>query len=115
MDFFMKTSAAFLPKETHHLMAQRTVLRIYELFVRTTYDDFEETSSMGLDVPDNNRTDNPSNTILERIDEFTGAIKQHGMNLLRDTPKHSTQELPVSTLLVWKLAVAHSSRRRKSN
>ena len=96
MDFFMKTSDAFLPKEPSHCAAQSTVLRIYELFVMTTYDNFEDTSSMRLDVPDNNRTDNPSNTILDRIDEFTGATKQHGMNLFRDTPKHFTQELSVS-------------------
>jgi hypothetical protein len=113
MDFFMKTCSAFSLKGPHRLTAQTTILRIYELFVRTTYDDFEETSSMRFDVPDDSRIDNPSNTILDRIDEFTGATKQHGTNLFRDTPKHFTQELSVSTLFVWKLAAAHSSCRRK--
>lgn len=97
------TSAAFPPKEPRHLTAQRTILRIYELFVRTTYDDFEETSSMRLDVRDDNKTDSPSNTILDRIDELARATKQQGTNLLRDATKHLTQELSVRVLFIWKL------------
>src|ERR1700760_3490220 len=99
MDFFMKsTNTAFSSKESYHLTAQSTILRIYELFVRTTYDDFEETSSMRADVRDDNRTDGPPNAILNHIDEFTRATKQHGMDLLRDTSKHFTQELSVRAL-----------------
>ena len=109
------TTAALSSKEPHHLAAQRTILRIYELFVRTTYDDFEETSSMRLDVPDDKRTDSSSNVILNHIDEFTRATKQHGTNLLRDIPKHFTQDLSVRVLFIWKLAVVHSTRRRKSS
>jgi hypothetical protein len=94
------TNAAFSSKESYHLTAQSTILRIYELFVRTTYDGFEETSSIHPNVRDDNRTDGPSNAILNHIYEFTRATKQHGTNLLRDTPKHFTQELSVSGLFV---------------
>ena len=101
MDFFMKSAtAAFPPKESHHLTAESTILCIFELFVRTTYDDFNDTSSMRPNVPDDNRTDSLSNTILNRIDEFMRIINQHGTNLLRDIPKHFPQELSVSTLFI---------------
>jgi len=94
------TTAEFPSKDSHHLAAQSTILRIYELFVRTTYDDFEDTSSMLPSVPDDNTTDSPSNAILNHIDEFTRATKQHGTNLLQDTPTHFTQELSVRTLFI---------------
>ena len=101
MDFFMKsTTAAFLSKESHHLTAQITILRIYELFLRTIYDGFEDTSLMLLSVPDDNSTDSPSDAILNHIDEFTRTTKQHGTNLLRDTPKHFAQELSVRALFI---------------
>jgi hypothetical protein len=101
MDFFMKSTTATFPvKESHHLIAESTILRIYELFVRTTYDDSEETSSMRANVPDDNRTDSPSSTILDRIDEFTRAINQRGVNLLRDIPNHFSQELSVRTRFI---------------
>ncbi len=90
---------AFLPSKPQHLMAESTILRIYELFVRTRYNNFE-TSSMRPDLPDDNRTDSLSNTILNRIDEFTKTITQHGTSLLRDTPKHFSQELSVRALLI---------------
>jgi len=94
------TTATFPVKESHHHMAEITILRIYELFVRTTYDDSDETSSMRPNVPDDNRTDSPSSTILDRIDEFTRAINQRGTNLLRDVPNHFSQELSVRTRFI---------------
>jgi hypothetical protein len=102
MDFFMKsTTAAFLFKEPHHLTAQSTILRIYELFVRTIYHGFEDTPSMLLSVPDDNtKTSDASDAILNHIDEFTRATKQHGANLIRDTPRHFTQELSVGAVYV---------------
>jgi hypothetical protein len=101
MDFFMKsTTTAFPPKELHHLTAESTILCIFELFVRTTYDDFNDTSSLRPNVPDDNRIDSLSNTILNRIDEFMKVIHQHGANLLQDIPKHFSQELRVSALLI---------------
>ena len=101
MDFFMKsTAAAFPPKESHHLTAESTILCLFELFVRTTYDDFNDTSSMRSNIPADNRTDNLSNTILNRIDEFMRVINQHGANRLRDIPKHFSQELSVSALFI---------------
>jgi hypothetical protein len=101
MDFFMKsTAAAFPPKESYHLTAESTILCIFELFVRTTYDDFNDTSSMRPNVPGDNRIDCLSNTILNRIDEFMRFINQHGANLLRDIPKKFSQELSVSALFI---------------
>jgi hypothetical protein len=94
------TIAAFPPKESHHLTAESTILSIFELFVRTTYGDFNDTSSMRPNVPGDNRTDNLSNTILNRIDEFMEVINQHGANLLQDVPKHFSQELSVSALFI---------------
>jgi len=94
------TTAAFPPKESYHLTAESTILCIFELFVRTTYDDFNDTSSMHPNVPDDNRTHSISDTILNRIDEFISAINQHGANLLRDIPKHFSQELSVSALFI---------------
>jgi hypothetical protein len=94
------TTAAFPPKESHHLTPESTVLCVLELFVRTTYDDFNDTSSIRPDVPDDNRTDSLSNTIINRIDEFMRVINQHGTNLLRDTPKHFSQGLSVSALFI---------------
>jgi hypothetical protein len=94
------TTAAFPPKESHRLTAETTILGIFELFVRTTHDDFNDTPSMRPNVPGDNRTDNLSNTILTRIDEFMRVINQHGVNLLRDTPKHFSQELSVSALFI---------------
>lgn len=93
-------TAAFPPKDSQHLTAESTILCIFELFVRTTYDDFNETSSMRPNVPDDNRIDSLSNTILNRIDEFMRFINQHGTNLLRDIPKKFSQELSVSALFI---------------
>jgi len=99
MDFFMKsTTAAFPPKESHHLTAESTNLLIFELFVRTTYDS-NNMSSIRPNVPDDNRTTSLSDTILNRVDELMRVINQHGANLLRDAPKHFSQELSVSALL----------------
>ena len=96
MDFFMKsTSAAFPLKESHHLTAETSVLRIFELFVRTTYDDFNDTSSTRPKLRDDNRIDDLSDTILNRIDGLIRLINQHGVNILRDTPKHFSQEFSV--------------------
>lgn len=100
MDFFMKSTTSALPfTESDQVTAQSTILRIYELFVRTTYDDFEEMHSLRLNVQDNTRTDAQSNPILTCMDEFTRAANQHGVKILRDTPKHFTQELSVRVLL----------------
>lgn len=97
MDFFMKSrTSAFPPKESRHLTVESMILRIFELFVRITYDDFNDTSSIRPNVLDDNRNDSLSNTILNRIDEFTRVINQHGANLLRDIPKHFSRELSVS-------------------
>jgi len=97
MDFFMKSTTPVLSSvESDHLAALGSILRIYELFVRTTCDDFEPASSLHHNVQDDSRTDSPSRTIFTCIDEFTEATKQHGANLLRDPPKHFTQGLSVS-------------------
>jgi len=109
------TIAAFPPKESHRLMAESTILRIFELFVRTTYDDFNDTSSMRPNASDDNRTDSLSNMILNRVHEFMRIIHRHGADLLRDIPKHFSQDLSVSALLIQKLATVDSSRRRKSS
>lgn len=53
---------------------------------------------MRLDVPVD-RKNSLSDTILNRIDELMRVINQHGTNLLRDAPKHFSQELSVSALL----------------
>ena len=101
MDFFMKsTTAAFPPKESHHLTAESTILYIFELFVRTTYDDFNDTPTIRPNVPGDNRTDSLSSTILNRVDELMSVINQHGENLLRNIPKHFSQELSVSASFV---------------
>ena len=94
---------AFPSTETDHLKAPGTILRIYELFVRTTYDDLEGGSSSHLNTRDDNRADGPSRAILTSIDEFTGATKKHGANLLGDSPKHFTQaqESSVRVLFIW--------------
>ena len=55
---------------------------------------------MLLSAPDDNSTDSPSDAILNHIDEFTRTTKQHGTNLLRDTPKHFAQELSVRALFI---------------
>jgi hypothetical protein len=100
MDFFMKSiTPAFPSTESDHLEAPGTILRIYELFVRTTYD-FEGDSSSHLNTRDDNRTDGPSRAILTSIHEFTGATKKHGVNLLGDSPKHLTQESSVRALFI---------------
>lgn len=79
-------------------MAEGTILGIFELFVRSTYDDCIDTSSMRPNIPSDSRTDTLSNTILNRIDEFMRVVNQHGANLLRDVPKHFSQELSVRAL-----------------
>lgn len=107
------TTSAFSPKESPHFTAESMILRIFELFVRTTCDDFNDPSSIRPNVLDDNRTDSLSNTILDRLDEFIRAINQHGANLLRDIPKHFSQELSVSALFIMKLPAVDSSRRRK--
>jgi hypothetical protein len=94
------TTAAFPPKESYHLTAESTILCIFELFVRTTNDDFNDASSVRPNVPDDNRIDSLSNTIRNRIDEFTKVIHQHGANLFQDIPNHFSQELPVSSLFI---------------
>ena len=94
------TTAAFPPKESYHLTAESTILCIFELFVRTTYNDFNDASPMRPNVPDDNRADSLSNTILNRIDEFMRVINQHGAKLLRDIPKQFSQELSVSVLFI---------------
>ena len=101
MDFFMKsTTAAFSSKESYHLTAESTILRIFELFVRTTYDDLNDTSSMRSNVPDDNRIDSLSNTILNRMDEFIRVVHEHGADLIQDIPKHFSQESSVSALVI---------------
>lgn len=114
MDFFIKsTTPALSSIEADHLAALGSILRTYELFVRTTCDDFEPASSLHHDMQDDNRTDSPSRTILTCVDEFTRATKQHGANLLRDPPKHFTQGLSVSALFARELSEIDNSHRRK--
>lgn len=97
----MKSITPVFPStESDHHKAQGTILRIYELFVRTTYDDFEGDSSSHFNTQDDNRTDGPSRAILASIDEFTGATKKHGANLLGDSPKYFTQESSVRALFI---------------
>jgi hypothetical protein len=100
----MKSSTAALPftesDRLDRLTAQGTILNMYELFVRTIYDDLENTTSMRLDMGSDNNTDNPSHAILTAMDEFINAINQYGANLLRDTPRHLTQEFSVRTLSI---------------
>lgn len=99
MDFFMKsTTLAYQSTESDRLRASSTVLRIYELFVRTTYNDFEEAPSSHLSSCDDNKTDGPSRAILTHMDLFARATKRHGANLLGDSSKHFTQELAVRAL-----------------
>jgi len=99
MDFFMKlTALAYQSTEPDHLRASGTILRLYELSVRTTYNDCEEASSPHPNSCDDNKTDGPSRANLTYMDLFARAVKQHGENLLGDTPKHFTQELAVRAL-----------------
>ena len=99
MDFFMKsTTLAYQSMEPDHFRASSTILRIYELLVRTIYNDFEGASSSQPNSCDDNETDGPSRAILTYMNLFTRAANQHGANLLGDPPKHFTQELAVRAL-----------------
>jgi len=101
MDFFMKSTTTALPFiDSDQSTAQGTILRIYELFVRTTYHDFGEPSSLHFIKRDDNKTDNSSHAILTCVDDFTKVTSQHGANLLRETPKRFTQDLSVGAFLI---------------
>ncbi|KAI9508874.1 midasin nuclear AAA ATPase [Russula earlei] len=96
MDLFMKSMTAALPlSESDYLVAQNTMLRIYELFVRTTCRDFE-TSSLLSNGSEDSSTGDPSHTILTCIEAFTTVTGLHGADLLRETPKYFTRELSQS-------------------
>jgi hypothetical protein len=98
MDFCTKSTTLALPSsQSNHLTALGSIFRIYELFVRTTYDGLDP-ASLHQNAQDDNRTDSSSHTILTYIDEFTKATKNHGANLLRNPPKHFNQELSVRAL-----------------
>jgi hypothetical protein len=92
------TTLEYQSTESDHFKASSTILRICELFVRMTYNDFEEASSSHLNSCDDNSTDSPSRAILTYVDLFTRSAKQHGANLLGDSSKHVTQELAVRAL-----------------
>ena len=85
--------------DSGHLTVQGTILRIYELFVRTTCDDFWEPPLLHLNARDDNKTDGLSCQILIHLDEFTRTINEHGANLLRESSGHFTQDLLVRILL----------------
>jgi hypothetical protein len=86
--------------ESDRLTAQSTILRIYELFVRTTYDDLWEPSLLHLNERDDNKTDGLSREILTYLDEFTRTVNEHGANILRGTSRHFTQDVLVRTLFL---------------
>jgi hypothetical protein len=99
MDLFMKsTIGTSLLTDSGHFTVQSTILRIYELFVRTTCDDFWEPSLLDLNAQDDNKTDGLSREIFIYLDEFMRTINEHGANLLRETSGHFTQELLVRML-----------------
>ncbi|KAH9969750.1 P-loop containing nucleoside triphosphate hydrolase protein [Russula dissimulans] len=116
MDFFMKSTTAALPStESVHPTAQSTILRIYELFVRTTYHHFEEPSSLHFNARDDSRTDNPSHAVLTRVDEFTKITSQHGANLLREAPKGFTRDLSAEIQLIIDLLKYTTFLRNQPN
>jgi hypothetical protein len=71
-----------------------TILRIYELFVRTTY---EERS---LNARDDTKTDGLSREVLTYLDDFTRTINEHAAKILilRETSSHFTKYELVRTL-----------------
>jgi hypothetical protein len=90
----MKSTTA-LPSftESDHFTTKSTILRIYELFVRTTYE------GPSLNVRDDNKTDGLSREVLTYLDDFTRAVKEHGAKILilRETSRHFTKHELVRT------------------
>lgn len=96
MDFFMKsTTSTFPTTDLDHVTALRTLFHIYELTLRSIFDDVEEASLLHLNMRDDNAIDSPSRAILTSMNELTRATKQHGANLVGNLPKYFTQELSV--------------------
>ena len=96
MDFFMKSTTPMpLFTESDHLIAQTTILRIYELFVRTTYYDILEPSVLDPNARDDNKMDSPSREVLTYLDDFNKTVNEHGASILRETPRHFTQDVLV--------------------
>jgi hypothetical protein len=84
--------------ESDHLTAQTTILRIYEVFVRTTYYDIWEPSLLDLNARDDTKMDSPSREVLTYLEEFTKTINEHGANIPREISKHFAQDILVRML-----------------
>ena len=115
MDAFTKMATFRDPlKESDYNTARNTILRVYELFVRTkVYDDFGEQLPLRLDTGGAITVESPSHPILACIDEFVRCTNDHGIKLLRDIPENFTQHSSVRTILIRILAVTDSNCRQK--
>lgn len=117
MDSFTKMGTFRHPlEESDYRAARNTILRTYELFVRTkVYEDVGEQPSLHLNAGSNNKVEGPSHPILACIDEFVRCTNEHGIKLLRDIPENFNQQPSVRMIFIRILAVADSNCRWKSN
>jgi hypothetical protein len=117
MDSFTKIGTSRHPiKESDYHAARNTILRTYELFVRTkVYEDVGEQPSLHLDAGSDITMAGSSHPILACIDEFVRNTNEHGIKLLRDIPENCNQHTSVRMILIRKLAVTDNSCRLKSN
>ena len=103
-------------EESDYHAARNTILRTYELFVRTKiYEDVSEQPSLHFDAGRDNNVESPSHPILACIDEFVRNTNEHGIKLLRDVPEFFDRHSSVRMILIRIPAVTDSNCRRKSN
>ncbi|KAI0304301.1 hypothetical protein B0F90DRAFT_1235505 [Multifurca ochricompacta] len=114
IDSFMKSATAPLSlTESHDITAQSTILRMYEMFVMTTCDDFGESSSPRLSMRNDRTAEDLSHVILTYTDGLATTINEHGVKLLQRTSKHLTREFSVKIHLIVNLLKYISFLRRK--
>ena len=102
MDSFTKMGTSrHLIKESEYHAARNTILRTFELFVRTkVYEDVGEQPSLHLDAGSGIKVESSSHPILAYIDEFARSTNEHGITLLRDIPENLNRHSPVRMILI---------------
>ena len=104
------------PEDSDYHAARNTILRAYELFVRTkVYEDVGKHPSLHFDAGSDDKAESPSHPILAYIDEFVRNTNEHGIKLLQDIPEIFNRHSSVRMIFIRLPTVTDSNCRRKSN
>ncbi|KAI0270022.1 midasin [Gloeopeniophorella convolvens] len=105
MDFFMKpTDFTRSFTDPDYPAAQKTILRAFELFVRTSaYNTFEGSPVRRPPLRDDDKIAERSSAILSHVDELARMTKSYGVNLLQRAPSLFGPEASVEIQVIIEL------------